>query len=200
MEAPDNHNPIHRISVEAFHRLIAAGIFDSGDRVELIDGEMRDMPPIGPDHGSSTDRLNEIFTPALAGKAIVRVQGAVVLDDATELYPDLCVLRLREDRYRTTNPAGDDVLLLIEVAASSLRLDRTVKLAKYARAGVRRYWIVDLVNRALHDYRDPDRFQRRYRELESLSSGELAVAIEGTELRVDVAELLGVEAPRPPAN
>jgi Uma2 family endonuclease len=193
MEAPDNQNPIHRISVEDFHRLIKAGIFDDGDRVELIDGEMRDMPPIGPDHGSSTDQINEIFTPALSGKAIVRVQGAVVLDDTTELYPDLCVLRKREDRYRNANPVGDDVLLLIEVASSSLRLDRTVKLPKYARAGIRRYWIVDLVNRTVHDYRDPDRFQRRYRDAQSVSSGELTVSIEGTELRVDVAQLVGAQ-------
>ena len=103
------------------------------------------------------------------------------------------MLRRREDRYRTTNPVGDDVLLLIEVAGSSLRLDRTVKLPKYARAGIRRYWIVDLVNRTVHDYRDPDRFQRRYRDAQSVSSGELTVSIEGTELRVDVAQLVGAQ-------
>jgi len=191
MEAPDTQDPIHRISVEDFHRLIEAGIFGDGDRVELIDGDMRDIPPIGPDHGSRTDRLNEFFTPALAGKAIVRVQGAVALDDATELYPDLCVLRRREDRYRTANPTGDDVLLLIEVAGSSLRLDRTLKLAEYARAGIRRYWIIDLVNRSVHDYCDPDRFQRRYRGSRSLTSGALTVDIYGEELRVDVSASLG---------
>jgi Uma2 family endonuclease len=149
--------PFHRISVEDFHRLIDAGIFANSDRVELIDGEMRDMPPIGADHGSSIDRLNEIFTPALIGKAIVRVQGALVLDDATELYPDLCVLRQREDRYRSANPVGDDVLLVIEVAGSSLQLDRTVKLAKYARDGIQRYWLVDLVNNMIHDHRGAHR-------------------------------------------
>lgn len=191
MEAIDTQNPIHRISVEQFHRLIAAGLFDDADRVELIDGEMRDMPPIGTDHGSSIDRLNELFTPPLIGKAIVRVQGALVLDDATELYPDLCVLRPRKDRYRSANPVGDDVLLLIEVAGSSLQLDRTVKLAKYARAGIQRYWIVDLVNKPLHDHRDPDRFQRRYREMQSVSSGELTVSIGDTGLNVDVTEVLG---------
>jgi len=191
MEAPDLQYPIHRISVADFHCLITAGIFNEGDRVELIDGEMRDMPPIGPDHGSSTDRLNEIVTPALVGKAIVRVQGALVLDDATELYPDLCVLRLREDRYRSANPVGDDVLLLIEVADSSLTLDRTVKLAKYARAGIQRYWLVDLVNRRIYNHQDPDRFQRRYREAQSMSSGELTVSVGDTKLSVDVAEVLG---------
>jgi len=191
VEAIDTRNPIHRLSIEHFHRLIDAGVFGDGDRVELIDGEMRDMPPIGPDHGSTTDQLNQVFTPALIGRAIVRVQGALVLDDATELYPDLTLLRPREDRYRSANPVGDDVLLLIEVADSSLQLDQTVKLAKYARSGIRRYWIVDLIHRAIHVYSDPDRFQRRYRQLQSFTSGEIALRIEETGLRIDVGQVLG---------
>ncbi|WP_322789069.1 Uma2 family endonuclease [Thiohalocapsa halophila] len=70
-----------------------------------------------------------------------------MLDDATELYPDLCVLRLRDDRYRSANPVGDDVLLLIEVADAGLTLEGTVKLAKYARAGIQRCWLADLILR-----------------------------------------------------
>ncbi len=151
MFAPDVLNPIHRIDVERFHRMIEAGCFGDGDRVELIDGEMRDMA------------LNLLLTLKLAGKAIVSVQGPLVLDDGTELYPDLAVLQQRDDFYRQANPTGDDALLVIEVADSSLSLDQGPKLAKYAHAGIRRYWVVDLRHRTLHDYRDPDRFQGRYR-------------------------------------
>jgi len=190
MQALDLDNPIHRISVEQFHRMIEAGCFGDGDRLELIDGEMRDMPPIGPPHGGTTDTLTMIFAPKLAGKAIVRVQGALVLDDGTELYPDLAVLRLREDHYRKANPTGDDVLLVIEVADSSLALDLRTKLAKYARAGIRRYWVVDLRHRSLHDHRDPDRFGRRYRQLHSLTAGDLSVDIEGVRITVAVADVL----------
>lgn len=189
MLALDTLNPIHRIRVEHFHRMIEAGCFEDGDRVELIDGELRDMSPIGPPHGGTTDTLTMTLAPKLAGKAIVRVQGAVVLDDGTELYPDLSVLKVDDDRYRKRNPSGEDVLLVIEVADSSLALDQGIKLAKYARAGIRRYWVVDLRHRTLHDYRDPDRFGSRYRQLHSLTSGELIIDLAGVEVSVAMADL-----------
>jgi Uma2 family endonuclease len=191
MEALDTLSPVHRITVTQFHQAVAAGMFADGDRVELIDGEMRDMPPIGPLHSSSTDELTMAFAPPLAGRAIVRVQGALVIDEGTELYPDLMVLRLREDHYRESHPTGDDVLLVIEVADSSLELDRQVKLPKYARAGIRQYWIVDLQNGAVHAYRDPDRFGGRYRQLQTVSVGRLGVAVAGVDVAVDVGALLG---------
>jgi len=189
MEAIDTSNPIHRISVEQFHRLIAADLFVDGDRVELIDGEMRDMTPIGPPHGSCTDSLTMTFASKLPGKAIVRVQGALQLDDRTELYPDLSVLKWRDDRYRQANPTAEDAHLVIEVADSSLFVDLQVKLPKYARAGVRRYWVVDVKGRILHDYRDLDRFGHRYRQLHSVTDGMVSVIIEGTEVEVDLGEL-----------
>ena len=189
MQALDLSNPIHRISVEQFHRMIEAGCFGDGDRLELIDGEMRDMPPIGPPHGGTTNTLNALFTPKLAGKAIVSVQGPLVLDDGTEVYPDLSVLKYRDDHYRKANPTGDEVLLVIEVADSSLALDLRTKLAKYARAGIRRYWVVDIRHRTLHDHRDPDRFGRRYRQLHSLTAGEVSVDIEGVRITVPMAEV-----------
>ncbi|NEX20258.1 Uma2 family endonuclease [Thiorhodococcus mannitoliphagus] len=189
MEAFDIHSPIHRISVDQFHRMIDAGVFADGDRVELIDGEMRDMSPIGPPHGGSTNSLTMIFAPPLAGVAIVSVRGPLVLDDGTEVYPDLMVLKQRDDRYARSNPTAEDVLLLVEVADTSLALDTGVKLAKYARAGIRRYWVADIPHRTLHDYRDPDRFGQRYRQLHSLREGLLDILIEGIEIRVETAEL-----------
>lgn len=189
MEAFDIHHPIHRISVEQFHRMSASGVFADGDRVELIDGEMRDLSPIGPPHGSSVDTLNMLLAPRLVGAAIVRVQGPLVLDAATEVYPDLMVLRQRDDRYAESNPTGEDARLVIEVADTSLAVDRGIKLAKYAGAGIRRYWVVDLPQRTLHDYRDPNAFGRRYRQLHSLREGTLALTIEAVEIRVEVADL-----------
>jgi Uma2 family endonuclease len=191
MNALDIDNPIHRISVEQFHRMIEAGCFGDGDRVELLDGEMRDMTPIGPPHGGSTDTLTMIFAHALAGKAIVRVQGAVVMDDGTELYPDLLLLRFQDDRYRKANPRGTDVHLVVEVADASLAYDTRTKLAKYARAGIRRYWVVDLKHRCVHDYRDPDRIGRRYRLLHSVEQGEVEIEIDGVRVAVPLAELFG---------
>lgn len=189
MEASDTLSPIHRISVEQFHRMIEAGVFADGDRVELIDGEMRDMAPKGPPHGGCTDILNMTFAAKLGGKAIVRVQGPLVLDDGTEVYPDLQVLRCAPDWYRQAHPTGDDVLLSVEVADSSLPYDLGTKLPRYARAGVERYWVVDLRSRTLHDYHDPDRFGRRYRQLRSVVSGPRSVTIQGVEVRIDVEDL-----------
>ncbi len=195
MEAIDTLNPIHRISVEQFHRMIEAGVFADSDRVELIDGEMRDMPPIGPPHGGSTNSLTMIFAPKLAGRAIVSVQGPLILDDGTEVYPDLMVLKPRQDGYRKSNPTGGDVLLVIEVADSSLSLDLTVKLAKYARAGIRRYWVADIKHRTIHDHRDPDRFGQRYRQLHSVTEGALPIVIDGIEIQVGIDDLFGVATP-----
>ena len=189
MEAFNLSNPIHRLDVEQFHRMIDAGVFVDGDRVELVDGELRDMTPIGPPHGGDTDYLTKVFVTELVDQAIVRVQGALVIDQGTELYPDLTVLEPRADWYRTTNPTGDDALLVIEVADSSLNTDLTTKLAKYARAGVRRYWVVDIPHRRLHDYRDPDRFGRRYRQLHTIDSGTVAVSIAGIDIELAVGDL-----------
>jgi hypothetical protein len=100
MEAIDTSNPIHRISVEQFHRSIKAGIFVEGERIELIDGEMRDMTPIGLPPTSCTDILTMIIVSKLARRTIVRVQGALVIDDGTQLYPDLVVLKQRDDWFR----------------------------------------------------------------------------------------------------
>lgn len=185
----DLHNPIHRVSVERFHRMIDAGVFSDGDRVELIDGEMRDMAPIGPPHNSATNTLTMLFASALSGRAIVSVQGPLLLDDGTEVYPDLMVLRPRDDRYAKVNPTGEDVLLVVEVADSSLATDTGIKLAKYAHAGIRRYWLADIPHRTLHAYSDPNALSGRYRQLHSCDKGEVAVRILDVDIRVAVAEL-----------
>jgi Uma2 family endonuclease len=99
------------------------------------------------------------------------------------------VLQQRDDFYRQANPTGDDALLVIEVADSSLSLDQGPKLVKYAHAGIRRYWVVDLRHRTLHDYRDPDRFQGRYRQLHALTSGDIGLDIAGVRVRVAIAEI-----------
>jgi Uma2 family endonuclease len=192
MEAIDAITPIHRISVEQFHRMIEAGVFAAGDRLELIDGEMRDMTPIGPPHNACMNTLNMTFAPKLAGKAIVSVLGPIVLDEGTELYPDLLVLRQRADHYRRSNPTGDDTCLVIEVADTSLSVDLGSKLRAYARAGIRRYWAVDIGSRTLHDHRDPARFSGRYRQLHSVTQGALSVTIEGVEIQVDLSDLFPV--------
>jgi Uma2 family endonuclease len=143
-----------RFSVEDYHRMGEAGILGPELRTELIDGEVVEMPPIGHPHAGTVNLLADPLKEAVGRKAIVAVQNPVWLDDYTEPLPDIALLRRRADYYRNGHPASDDVLLLIEVADTSLAYDRDVKLPRYARAEVPEAW-VDLGGRRLTIYRRP---------------------------------------------
>ena len=178
-----------RFDVDDYYRMAAAGILTPEDRVELIEGEIVDMAPIGSEHAATTDILNELVTRAVAtAQAQVRVQGPLRLDRRNEPQPDLLLLRPRADRYRATHPTAADVLLLIEVADSSLAFDRGQKLALYARHGVPEVWIVDLVGRAIEFCRTPS--ATGYAERRRLSEGDLTPALV-PGLTISLAELLG---------
>lgn len=189
MEAQEFQPPIHRIDVTQFHRMLEAHILSEDDRVELIDGEMRDMPPIGPIHNGCTGALLMRFAPALAGRAFVISQGPLSLGGQSELYPDLLILKLRDDLYQTGHPTADDVWLLIEVSDTTLDYDRKTKLPKYARAGVPLYWVVDVPHKTIHEYWDPDRFARRYRQTRSVGTGAIAATLAGIAVQVAIADL-----------
>lgn len=133
--APDEVRK-HQLTVEAYHTMGEAGLFAENPRVELIDGEIFDMAPIGPPHGSIVDRLNERFVLAAAKMAIVRVQNPIRLGDLSEPEPDLSLLKRVNDFYATSTPVAKDVYLVVEVADTSLRHDRDVKAALYARHGM----------------------------------------------------------------
>ncbi len=146
----------HKLDVDAYHRMGEAGIFAPGERVELIDGELIDMAPIGQGHAAVVNRLNEALVIASAGRAIVSPQNSVRLGRFSEPQPDLALLRRRADFYETgERPGPADVLLLVEVADNSLRFDRTVKLPLYARSGIVEVWIVDLRRRVVDVFRAP---------------------------------------------
>lgn len=146
----------HRLDVDDYHRMGEAGILGEDDRVELIDGDLIDMAPIGQDHAGTVDALNHGMATAFAGRAIVRVQNPLRLDRFSEPQPDITILRPRADFYRRgAVPGPADVLLMIEVADTSLRYDRGVKLPLYARAGIAEVWIVDLRRRVVTVHREP---------------------------------------------
>ena len=146
----------HRLDVDEYHCMAEAGIFGDNKRIELIDGDLIDMAPIGQGHAGVVNGLTEALFVACAGRATVSPQNPVRIDRSSEPQPDLAVLRRRADFYVTGEPPGPaDVLLLIEVADSSLRFDRTVKLPLYARAGIAEFWLVDLKRRVVDVYRAP---------------------------------------------
>ena len=177
----------HKLDVDGYYRMADAGILDPNARVELIDGEIIDMAPIGEDHAATVSGLTLALVRACGDLATVSPQNPVRLDRLNEPQPDFAMLRLRADRYRTEHPGPADVLLLVEVADSSLRFDRTIKLPLYAKAGIPELWIVDLEHRVLDAYRRPlgDEYSERttHREGEILALS-MAPAIRVTLDRV----------------
>ncbi len=147
------------------------------------------MSPIGPPHGGTTAELIMIFASRLAGKAVVTSSGPLTLDRRNELYPDLLVLKARDDFYRRRNPGPADTHLAIEVSDSSLKHDLKTKLPIYARHGVPQVWILDIPGSRVHVFRDPDPSGATYRETQVLDEGTLAIEIAGVTISLDIANL-----------
>jgi len=143
------------LTCEDYHRMAEAGILTEDDRVELLDGEIVFMSPIGNPHQSITDKLVAVFAPKLTGQAICRVQGSVRVSDFTEPQPDLVLLKMREDYYKNAFAGPDHVHLIVEVAESSLKTDLDRKAVLYAKAGIVEYWVVDVANATVHVHREP---------------------------------------------
>ena len=143
-----------RFTVDEFHRMGTTGILAPGEGVELVDGQVVQMAPIGNRHAACVGRLTRILAP-FAADLIVWIQNPVRLDGYTELVPDVAVLRARADFYEDTPPGPEDVLLLIEVAETSTEYDRRTKAPRYARAGVTEVWLVDLPSERIEVFRDP---------------------------------------------
>ena len=116
--------------------------------------EILAMSPIGPPHGAAVDRDNRAMVNIMGDKAIVRVQGSVGLDEYSEPQPDIVLLRPRDDFYATQLPGPPDILLIVEVAQSSLDYDRIIKARVYAETGIPEYWVADLNHDCLFIYRD----------------------------------------------
>lgn len=147
--------PRRRFTWEEYHRMGEAGVLRPKERVELIEGEIIVMTPIGPRHSACVAELTRRLVPAIGDRALLWPQNPVRLPRDTEPEPDIVLLRPRADRYAADSARAEDVLLLIEVADTSYRYDSRVKLPLYARARVAETWIVDLMHDVVEVYRDP---------------------------------------------
>lgn len=152
---PDTTLPHHRLSVTDYHRMAEAGILRPDARVELIDGEIIDMAPIGSRHAGAVEQLASILRAAAGTRAMVRTQQPVALGARSEPEPDLALVRPRADFYKRAHPKPRDILLLVEVAEASLQYDTTIKLPLYATHGIPEVWIADLENGGLLRHREP---------------------------------------------
>ena len=144
-----------RFTVDEYQRMGQVGILGEDDRLELLEGEIVEMAPIGSRHQGTVDRLNALFSRRLADTATVRVQGPVRLAEYSEPQPDLMLLQRRADFYSSAHPGPGDVLLLVEVSDSSTEYDREVKVPMYARHGIPEVWLVGLETGMVEVYRGP---------------------------------------------
>jgi Uma2 family endonuclease len=181
-------HPKQLVTVEEYHRMAEIGVLDSNSRVELIEGEIIDMAPIGISHNSVVDRLNRWLTLALGEHAIVRVQGSFRLSNITEPQPDLILLKLRDDFYAAKFAAGEDTLLVIEVSDTTFRYDRNVKVPLYARHGIPEVWIVDLESSRLHCFRQLT--DQNYAEVTATDRPGVVTLPGASAASVDLSRLL----------
>ncbi|HZO95613.1 MAG TPA: Uma2 family endonuclease [Candidatus Baltobacteraceae bacterium] len=145
----------HSFSVAEFDLMVESGAFSDDARIELIEGELIDMPPPNPPHAASVASLQEALTIALHDRAHVRAQAPLTVGALSQPEPDLAVVRVAKDRYFERHPKAADAFAVIEVSSSSLAIDRGVKLRMYGRARIPEYWIVDLRAEVVEAYREP---------------------------------------------
>lgn len=165
------------------------GILCEDDRVELLDGEIWQMSPIGSHHAACVDRLNRAISRQIDRSVIMSVQNPIQLDDYTEPQPDLALLRMQPDFYAEALPTAADVLLLIEVSDTSLEFDRQIKLPRYAEAGIPEVWLVDLREKLVRVYTRPA--ESGYQAIQDLAPDQTAAATTIAGLTVAVKDMLG---------
>ena len=179
----------YRWAVDLYHQMIETGILGEDERVELIKGELTTMSPIGAEHSGTLKKLTEMLFDQLRKRAVISIQDPLQVDDYSEPQPDLALLAPRRDFYKHSLPRPADVLLVIEVADSSLAYDRAVKMALYAGAGMPEAWIINLIDRWIEVYRDPS--PAGYTTLLKILPGKSIAPQSFADVVVVVDELLG---------
>jgi Uma2 family endonuclease len=171
----------HRITVEHFYRMAEAGLFDTDERVELVNGDIIDVPPMSSRHASAAEQLATALVMAVGTRAIVRQQLPLRLADDSEPLLDIAVVMPRTDRYRSSHPGPAEALLVVEISKSTLRYDRNVKVPLYARHGIPEVWIIDLETNQRHAYRSPRDGAYAVGEITPLAWASL-VAVPGVDV------------------
>ena len=177
----------HRLSVPDFYRMGEAGILREDQRVELIEGELNDMMPIGEFHASVVDDLTDLFGVQNHARHYIRVQNPLFLEEHSMVQPDVVLVRRAENRSRKVAPGPENTFLVIEVADSSLDYDHHKKLPLYARAGIEEVWIVNVPARQIEVYREPNYLN--YSATTILQPGRAASPAAFPDISIAVGEL-----------
>jgi Uma2 family endonuclease len=164
-----------KFTTQQYHLMHEAGVFNEGDRLELINGEIKTMSPIGRKHAVCVTRLQELFISRLLGKVQVWSQNPILLDNGSEPQPDLAILKRRQDFYADCLPTPEDILLIIEVADSSIDYDRHEKAPLYASAGIPEMWLFDVNKKVIEGYSQPSVLG--YKQIHRYDEGDTLVML-----------------------
>ena len=191
--------PLRRFTLDEYHSLIETGFFDEDERVELLEGVLVSMSPIYPPHANAVDLLLLVFSSLLTRGGIrLRVQAPIsITDSESEPEPDLILLKDMGAAFAERHPGPSEVFLLVEVAESSLKIDRSKKRALYAQAGIAEYWIWNLVDNVLEVYRDPrssSSGEALYQTKLTLSQGMSIAPLAFPDFHVAVDDLMSPAA------
>lgn len=179
----------HWITVDEYERMGEAGIFHQDARLELLEGEIFEMSPIGSRHAACVDFLIVMLTELARRRFIVRAQSPIRLDDFSEPQPDIALLKWRDDFYRDSHPMPDDVLLVIEVADTTLESDRAYKMPLYAKAGIKEAWLVNLQDETIELYTQPE--NDTYQASKTFTRGTEAQSDTIAGLVINMDDVLG---------
>ena len=175
--------------VDQYYRLAEVGVLKPDDRVELIEGEIVKMSPIGSPHAACVTRTNRLFQSTFAQRAVIWVQNPVRLSDFSEPVPDVALLKPRDDFYAEHLPTADDVLLIVEVSDSTILTDRNVKVPLYARNGIPEIWLVNLPKQVIEVYSEPA--EGKYQKAVTFNPGEVLTSPTLANLSLRVEEIIG---------
>ena len=182
-ETNGNGSNLYRLRVEDYDKMIENGIFDEDERIELWDGVLIKMSPKGIKHRTTTTKATDYFYEHLRRKTLIQVQDPIRLDDFSEPEPDVVLAQSPLSKYTLTHPTPKDIYLVVEVADSSIDIDRR-KAVKYARNGILQYLILNVNTNEIEDYREPSadgyRFKKTYTENETFN----LVAFPDVEIKV----------------
>jgi Uma2 family endonuclease len=178
-----------RFTVKEYHQMNQAGILSEDDRVELINGEILEMSPIGTRHATCVRRLINLLVQILGQAAIIDAQNPIILNNFSEPQPDITLLKSRADFYASGHPQPEDILLLIEVADSTIEYDREIKIPLYANHEIAEVWLVDIDQQIITVYCQPS--AEGYRKIDKFERGQTLFISYFPDIKIKIEQILG---------
>jgi len=188
MQSTETTIELRMWTVEEYHRMAEAGIFDEDERVELLEGKIIYKNKIGTVHRSAVGRINYLFQDLLENRAWISIKNPIQLDNYSEPEADIVVVKIDSLDYADHHPTPDEVYLVIEVADTTFKKDCEIKGKAYAAVGIIDYWVLDIINRQLHVFREPD--ENGYKSEVLFKENDIVSPLIFSDLNINILEML----------